>query len=45
MSSFSYEDLQTCVLFDITLKELEEDRKKRDAEQQQEILQDKSNME
>lgn len=45
MSSFSYEDLQTCVLFDITLKELEEDKEKRNAEQQQEILQDKSNME
>ena len=44
----SYEDLQTCRIFDITLDELEERRKKEQEEnekQQQEVLQDKPNLE
>ena len=41
----NYEDLQTCRLFDITIEELIESREKEDAEQQQEILQTKPNLE
>ena len=41
--NIDYEDLQTCRLFDITLKELEESRKKENEprEQPQEISKDK----